>query len=99
MMALFQRIFGHAESQRDGGAEMEQLNHQTTKLSNHQTIFSHKEHKEHKEQKVEATMSNHQTTKRPNYQTNLGQLARWAAVAAVAPGAWLESARDAEIAA
>ena len=29
----------------------------------------------------------------------LGQLGRWAAVAAVAAGAWLESARDAEIAA
>ena len=62
-------------------------------------VFSHKEHKEHKEQKVEATMSNHQTTKLPNCQTTFGQLGRWAAVAAVAPGALLGCARDAEIAA
>ena len=44
MMALFQRIFGHAESQRDGGAEMEQLNHQTTKRLNHQTCKGRMEH-------------------------------------------------------
>ena len=54
---------------------MEQLNHQTTKLPNHQTCKGRMGHMR---------------------QTGLaGQLGRWAAVAAVAAGAWLSGAREA----
>ena len=88
---------GHKE-EKEGSMEVG-MNDSTIQRSNGPTVFSHKEHKEHTEQKVEATMSNHPTTKLPNCQTTLGQLARWAAVAAVAGGERLERAREEGIAA
>ena len=90
MMALFQRIFGHAEAQRDGGAEMDGF------LARRRGGAEDFGTKGQKEVKVEATMSNHQTAKLPNHQTIF---ARWAAgvegaVAGTLPG----SARAAEVA-
>ena len=74
---------------------IQRSNGQTVQRSNGQTGFSRKGRKERKGAGKDGTM-NGQTVKRSNGQTVLGQLARWAAVAAVAAGAWLSSARVVE---
>ena len=68
------------------------MNHQTTKLPNHQTSSARWASDERRVTSDEFAVENHQTTKRPNYQTGL---ARWAAVAAGGRGMRLEGARGA----
>lgn len=59
MMAFLKSFLGHTETRRDRGTEVE--NHQTAKLPNHQTGFSHKGHKGHKEGKGEKSFSHAET--------------------------------------
>ena len=96
MKALFRMVFGRkghkgCASRRDEYAlrasDERRVTSDELAVENHQTA---------KRPNHQTGLSNHQTTKLPNHQTGL---ARWAAVAAVAAGAWLEGAREAEVAA
>ena len=98
MKALFRMIFGT----KGHKAEDAMGNHQTTKLSNHQTVRRSNHQTFQRSNAAEectmhnapCTISGMKTSRAPR--GRLRHVARWAAVAAVAAGAWLGFARDAK---